>query len=431
MITGKDIIIISLQSWDIEIGSNCKNIAIEFARNNRVLYVNSPLDRATLWRKRNDPGVKKRVDILKGNSHDLIQIEDNLWTLYPRTLLESVSRIPWNWLFDRGNKINNRRLAREIQSAVHRLQFNNPILFNDSNMFRGFYLKELIQPQLYIYYSRDNILAVDFWKRQGKRIEPALMRKSDLVLTNSDYLANRARQYNSATFNVGQGCDLSLYNKKLVSSVPSDIASIPSPVIGYTGALVSNRLDPDIIRFLANQYPQWSIVLIGPEDETFRKSDLHRLKNVYFPGNKSPEQLPHYVGQFDVAINPQKLNDLTIGNYPRKIDEYLAMGKPVVALKTEAMSIFAQHTYLASNKEEFGKEIERALADNSPERETLREVFAREHSWENNVNEIYKVIERHMDSNTYTSVPHPRPLPQEGGETISFNLSNRILNKEV
>src|SRR5208283_139060 len=146
MITGKDIIIISLQSWDIEIGSNCKNIAIEFARNNRVLYVNSPLDRATLWRKRNDPGVKKRVDILKGNSHDLIQIEDNLWTLYPRTLLESVSRIPWNWLFDRGNKINNRRLAREIQSAVHRLQFNNPILFNDSNMFRGFYLKELIQP---------------------------------------------------------------------------------------------------------------------------------------------------------------------------------------------------------------------------------------------------------------------------------------------
>jgi len=399
--TGKDIIIISLQSWDIEIGSNSKNIAIEFARNNRVLYVNSPLDRATIWRQRKDPRVKKRIDIFNGNSHDLLQLADNLWTFYPRTILESISRIPWNWMFDRGNQINNRRLAKEIQSAVNRLQFNNPILFNDCNMFRGFYLKELIQPQLYIYYSRDNILAVDFWKRHGKRIEPALMRKSDLILTNSDYLANRARQYNSAVVNVGQGCDLSLYNKKMVSSVPSDIASIPAPMIGYTGALVHNRLDLDIIRFIAHKYPKWSIVLIGPEDVTFRKSDLHRLRNVYFLGNKSPEQLPHYVGYFDVAINPQKLNDFTIGNYPRKIDEYLAMGKPVVALKTEAMSIFAQHTYLASSKEEFGKEIEKALFENSPERETLREMFAREHSWENNVREIYKVIEMFLASKTY------------------------------
>jgi hypothetical protein len=33
------------------------------------------------------------------------------------------------------------------------------------------------------------------------------------------------------------------------------------------------------------------------------------------------------------------LNETTKGNYPRKIDEYLAMGKPVVATKTIAMDI--------------------------------------------------------------------------------------------
>jgi len=392
MITGRDIIVTSLQSWDIEIGSNCKNIALEFARNNRVLYINSPLDRATIWRKRKDPQVKKRIEILKGRSDDLVQIGDNLWTLYPRTLLESISRIPWNWLFDLGNKINNRRFARQIKSAIHRLQFKDPILFNDSNMFRGFYLKELIQPQLYIYYSRDNLLAIDFWKHQGKRMEPALMRKSDLVLSNSTYLAGLAKQYNPKSYYVGQGCDLSLYDRKKIPSVPEDIAKIPSPVIGYTGALVTLRLDLELIRYLATIYPQWNVVLIGPEDESFRRSDLHGFRNVFFLGNKSPDELPEYINRFNVAINPQKLNDLTIGNYPRKIDEYLAMGKPVVALNTEAMSVFAGYVYLPENKVGFGQAIEKALLENNPEREVQREDFARGHSWENNVKEIYNAI---------------------------------------
>jgi len=419
MINDRDIIVTSLQPWDIEIGSNCKNIAIEFARHNRVLYVNSPLDRSTILRKRKNPRVRKRLDILKGKSDDLEQIGDNLWTLYPRTILESISRIPWNWLFDIGNKINNRRFARQIKSATDRLQFKDPILFNDSNMFRGFYLKELIRPQLYVYYSRDNLLSIDFWKLQGKRMEPALMEKSDLVISNSTYLADLARRYNSGSTYVGQGCDLLLYDKKKITQVPGDIASIPSPVIGYTGALFTLRLDLEIIRFLAHQYPKWSIVLIGPEDENFRKSDLHALKNVYFLGNKSPDQLPEYVNCFDVAINPQKLNELTIGNYPRKIDEYLAMGKPVVALKTEAMSVFSGHTYLATNKVEFVKEIEKALFENTPERETLREGFARNHSWENNVKEIYRAMETVMGNRQ-----HAFGLPEQKYEQPIKSLIN-------
>jgi len=55
LIRNQDIIVTGLQPWDIDIGSNCKNIALEFARHNRVLYVNSPLDRMTFLCKKNDP----------------------------------------------------------------------------------------------------------------------------------------------------------------------------------------------------------------------------------------------------------------------------------------------------------------------------------------------------------------------------------------
>lgn len=393
----RDIVIISLQSWDIEIGSNCKDIAMEFAKNNRVLYVNSPLDRMTKLRKRNHPYVKRRMDAIKGETEDLVKVSDNLWTLYPRTSLESISRMPWDWLFDRLNLVNNRRFARQILSAVERLGFKDYLLFNDGNMFRGLYLKELIRPKMSVYYYRDNYMAMDFWKVQGTRIQPALMAKSDLVLVNSDYLGKEASKHNPNTFVVGQGFDNLVYNRQNTDPIPADMASIPHPIIGYTGALLSLRLDPGIIKHIAHAHPEWSIVLVGPEDEAFRNSDLHKIKNVHFPGLKEPPLIPSYIRQFDVAINPQKLNLVTWGNYPRKIDEYLGMGKPVVATRTEFMSLFAHITYLAGSYEDYVTLIEQALRENTPEEEARREAYAMTHTWENNLAGISGILEKRMN----------------------------------
>ena len=38
-----EFIVTGLQSWDIDIGSNSKNIALELAKEHRVLYVNRAL----------------------------------------------------------------------------------------------------------------------------------------------------------------------------------------------------------------------------------------------------------------------------------------------------------------------------------------------------------------------------------------------------
>lgn len=390
---GKDIIITGLQPWDVEIGSNCKNIALEFAKNNRVLYVNAPLDRLTAIREKNDPKTIKRKKVLKGEIPDLTQIQENLWELNPRTMLESISRLGIDWLFDVLNKINNKRLAKQISSAIDRLKFKNIILFNDSDMFRSFYLKKLLPIDFEIYYTRDNLIAVDFWKKQGIRIEAEYMRKADLVCGNSTYLTSLAKKFNKNSFYVGQGCDLTIFDENLINEIPDDIKNIKKPIIGYIGALVALRLDIEIIEYLAKQKPEWSIVLVGPEDEAFKKSQLHEYENVHFLGGKNPNELPSYLYAFDVAINPQIVNEVTIGNYPRKIDEYLAMGKPTVATKTEAMSVFADYTYLAENKEEYLQMIEIALKDNDSGKKQKMIDFARSHSWENSVKEIYKAIE--------------------------------------
>jgi hypothetical protein len=84
MIKNRDIVIVGLQPWDIEIGSNCKNLALEFSKNNRVLYINSPLDRLTAIRQKNKQTVKKRLQIINKKRPSFYQIKENLWNFYPR-----------------------------------------------------------------------------------------------------------------------------------------------------------------------------------------------------------------------------------------------------------------------------------------------------------------------------------------------------------
>lgn len=390
-IVNRDIIVVGQQPWDVEIGSNCKNLAVEFSKHNRILYVNSPLDRVNYFRNRHEPGIQKRYDVLKGKAESLIKVEENIWNLYPDEMIESINwikNVPLHTFF---NKINNKRFAKSILKAAQKLGFKNYILFNDNDIFRCFYLKELLKPDVSVYYSRDNMVAVNYWKFHGTRLEPQLIAKSDVCVANSNYLANYCKKYNPNSFYVGQGCDLDTFTS-FNAALPADLGTIKRPIIGYIGALQSIRLDIELLELIAKQKPDWQLVLVGPEDREFTASNLHQYPNVHFLGSRPANMLPAYIAGFDVCINPQIVNEVTIGNYPRKIDEYLAMGKPTVATLTEAMTVFSDHVYLAKTKDDYISLITRALAEDSEQLQKQRIQFASNHTWANNAKAIYAAI---------------------------------------
>ena len=386
----RDFIVFGLQPWDINIGSTCKYTAMEISRKNRVLFVNPPIHRSSLLTSRSSPQVMKRIRILQGKEPDLVQVSPTLWVLYPKTVIESINWIRSHALFNFFNYRNEVRFAKKIREAMGRLNFRNIVVLDDNSMIIGFCLKELLKPDLFIYLIRDAVLFVSYHKRHGTILEPKLVAKSDLTVTNSDYFCNYARQFNPHSYMIGQGCDLSMYSDKDGTlPVPEDVRNIPKPVIGYVGALTTIRLDIEILVEIARARPEWNLVLVGPEDEKFARSELHHMPNVIFLGRKEPNQLPGYIKGFDVTLNPQVLNKITDVNYPLKIDEYLAMGKPVVATRTTFMSYFKDYTYLPLTKEEYVENIEKALKENSPELEKRRKEFAAGHSWENFVGKIY------------------------------------------
>lgn len=379
-----DIIIIGQQPWDTEIGSNCKNIALEFSKTNRVLYINSPLDRITLLKNKNDPKVQKRLNVIRKHEKGLISIKENLWNYYPDCVVESINWINSLTIFRLLNKLNNKKLAKSIFIAIEELGFRNVILFNDNEMFKAFYLKEFLKPVLSIYYSRDYMLGVNYWKKHGEILEPELIAKSSVCFANSEYLASYCRSYNENSFYVGQGCDVESY-KNVAVSVPEELMHLNQPIIGYVGLLSVSRLDLEIISHIARQFQDCYLVLVGPEDDAFKNSELHTLKNVIFVGQKEVNELPVYISCFDICINPQLVNPITRGNYPRKIDEYLALGKAVVATRTETMESFSDYVYLADDKDAYIELISLAFREDDDVRKLARMEFAFGHTWENSV----------------------------------------------
>lgn len=387
----RDIVIVGLQPWDIEIGSNCKNIALEFAKSNRVLYINPPIGRKTLLKDKAKPSVQKRLELIR-SGNNLIQVDKNFWTLYPSTHIRSINWIPSTPAFRVFNKWNNIRFANDIRAAINKVGFSNFILFNDSDMLRSYHLKELLKPAVSIYYSRDNLMVHKYWYRHGHILEPELMRKSDLVVANSTYLANVARKFNPKSFDVGQGCDLSIFDPNKQFTQPADIAAISKPIIGYIGAVLSHRLDLALLEELSRRKPEWHFVFVGKCDDEFNSSPIQQYPNVRFLGLKEERLLPDYLSMFDVAMNPQKINDYTIGNYPRKIDEYLALGKPVVATATATMETFKEVTYLGETVDDYIRLIQKALDEDNPTLQHKRMALARTHTWENSVQGIYDAI---------------------------------------
>lgn len=387
-------VFVSLQRINTDRDSTATSLAKELAKHHQVLYVNSPIDRKTFLSNGTDEFIAQHKEDIRNKANNLQRTESQLWVLNPAQIIESINWLPSTKLFSILNRYNNRVLANEIKAATQQLGFDQFILINDKDIFRSFYLKEMLKPEKYIYLDRDYTVGMGYWRKHGVALEPKLMKKADAVVCNSHDFTKRAKKYNPNSFYIGNGFDASQYDHTIERAKPEALAAIPGPIIGYVGALITLRLDLLLMVEMAQKRPDWSFVYIGWEDEDFEQSALHQLPNVYMLGKKHTNDVPAYIQHFDVCINPQVLNDITKGNFPLKVVEYLALGKPVVATTTNTMQeVFSQHTYLANDLNEFLLNIEKALGENNDGRQNERLQFARSFSWDKVVQLLLKAIQ--------------------------------------
>ena len=127
-----------------------------------------------------------------------------------------------------------------------------------------------------------------------------------------------------------------------------------------------------------------------------RPGRLRALPNVVFVGPQPYRSLPSWVKAFDVAVIPYRLTRQVVNSAPLKLREYLATGKPVVAVLCAEIERFAGLVRLARGPEQFIDEIEAALL-NDTEADRARRIDATSNmTWDARIGEVVEAVERRI-----------------------------------
>jgi glycosyltransferase involved in cell wall biosynthesis len=335
------------------------------ARDNRILWINSIGYRTPTVSKADMSRAFKK---LAAFTTPLSEVEPNIFVLNPLA-------IP---MHGRSMQLLNRRLLKyQITRAMRKLRFRRAMswVFNPAaEVIAGALGEEQI-----IYYCVDEYTAFTGVARESLAdLENKLLRKSDLVIVSAEKLYESKSPMNPHTVLVRHGVDHAHFRKALdpATQVPDEIAQLPRPIIGFFG-LIADWVDVELMAQVAKRFANGSLVILGKA--TTDVSMLQALPNVHLLGRKPYAELPAYCKGFDVAINPFRINTLTLSANPLKVREYLAAGLPVISTaipEVETLGLCG----IAHDADEFIHQIEAALADPGPKLERSQAIA--HESWE-------------------------------------------------
>ncbi len=259
--------------------------------------------------------------------------------------------------------------------------------------------------RLSVYYCIDDYATLPDVDHDAVRaMDEELTSKADLVFVSAESLLERKRPLNEQTYFSPHGVDFDLFSRAQDDRtvVPADTVGIGRPVVGFFG-LIERWIDLELIDYLAEKRPDWSFLMIGrvavPSDQ------LPSRPNIHWIGQRSYESLPAYGKQFDAAIIPFQLTPVILHANPLKLREYLAMGKPIVSVRTPEIEKYADVVKICDSREGFLAGLDTVLARPDGVEEVARRMErVRPEGWDARLHEVFRVVEGHNDDRAHRAV---------------------------
>lgn len=390
MLKNENIICISSIDWDF-IWQGHQEIMSALAKNgNRVLFIENTGVRAPGIR--DISRIKNRIKNWFRGIKGIREERANLYIFSPLVLPFPYSRIA-KW-------INHNLILSILNRWARVMDFTDPIIWTFLPTPLSLDIIESLVNKIAIYYCIDNFSFSSVSAKKVKRSEEKLLRKIDLVFATSRGIYDYCSKYNKKVYNFPFAVNFSEFeNVRLKEDImPDELKDIKSPIIGYIGG-VHKWIDQAIVREAAKKYPECSFVFVGPIQTNI--SLLLSCKNIHFLGQKEHERLPFFIKHFDVCIIPYLITDYTRNVYPTKLNEYLAMSKPVVSTNIPEVRAFDEKysnvVYLVEDGERFTEYIDRAIKSDNQVLKNKRIEAAKENSWDARIEKMSELINREIE----------------------------------
>jgi glycosyltransferase involved in cell wall biosynthesis len=384
-LVGRDIVCVGFADWDTDLRTNQHHLMSRLGRDNRVLFVESLGLRQPGLSSRDLSRIVRRV--VRGLKPP--RQVDSVYVLSP--LVIPLHR----YAFVR--TINRHLLPFLVRRALKRLDMSLPILW--AYVPQAEVLVDPLRPSTIVYHCVDDMAAQKGIDGPSFRAaEERFVASSDLVFASSAPLAERLSKLSNNVVAMTNVADTQRFATALEEGpVDPAIASLPSPRIVFTGAIVRTKLDLDLLIALARARPDWSFALVGPVgpgDPSTNVSALAREPNLHLLGKRRYEELPDVLRGADAALIPYDINELTASIFPMKVYEYLAAGLPVVATPLPSLE-GVEGIVTAADADATVAALEELLESDGPEARRGRSKLAERHSWESRLDEIAKALEAH------------------------------------
>jgi uncharacterized SAM-binding protein YcdF (DUF218 family)/glycosyltransferase involved in cell wall biosynthesis len=385
MLKNENIICISSIDWDF-IWQGHQEIMSTLAENyNRVLFIENTGIRP--------PGIKDISRIKNRIKNWFLGVRgirkerENLYVFSPIVLPFPYSKIA-RWF--------NARLVLSILNKWMRvMNFNNPIVWIFLPSGFSLDLMDRLDKKATIYYCLDNFKKISNFTKKAKKTEVDLIKKSDVVFVTSEELYKYCSLYTKDLYKFPFTVNMRKFDKEILDKKkpPEDIKNIKKPIIGFSGG-VRGIIDIEMIKYAAGSNPDCSFVFVGPLQSSVQS--LKKFKNIHFLGQKKHDELPLYINYFDIAMIPYILNEFTRCIYPAKLNEYLALGKPVISTQLPELSGISDNVedivFTVRDKNDFSAKLKEILNKENADKARKRIEFAASRDWNSHIEQMSRII---------------------------------------